>query len=142
MVKVRQSRTSSFAPLACFGLSLLFLIIGLMGLSDAFAFRRTAARADGVVYETVHGGSHPMIRFDLPSGEAITYPQNGLIGGYRVGDRVQVLYDPLNPRSSACVNTLGGILGGLSFVFSACALTFVGGLHCMFVNWLRPRLPR
>ena len=49
-----------------------------------------------------------MIRFSLQSGEDVTYPQNGFVGGYKVGDRVQVLYDPARPQNTACVNTLGG----------------------------------
>jgi hypothetical protein len=55
------------------------------------------------------GGSHPEIEFTTALGEKISYPQGGLIFGYWIGKKVQVLYHQENPRGSACIKAFGAL---------------------------------
>src|SRR5262249_35098816 len=70
---------------------------------------RTAIRAEGVVVRLNAGGSHPQIDFTAASGAKISYPQGGLIFGYRPGQKVRVLYNPNNPGKTACIDTTGAL---------------------------------
>jgi hypothetical protein len=62
-----------------------------------------------VVTQLNAGGSHPEIEFATLSGTKITYPQGGLIFGYRPGQQVRVLYNPQDPAKTACVDTFGAL---------------------------------
>jgi hypothetical protein len=73
------------------------------------SFSRTATSATGVVTRLNAGGSHPEIEFETASGTKITYPQGGLVFGYRPGQEVRVLYDPQDPAKTACVARLGAL---------------------------------
>lgn len=66
-----------------------------------------ASVADGTVARLNAGGSHPQIEFTTSSGQHISYPQGGLIWGYRTGQHVRVLYDPKHPADSARIDAVG-----------------------------------
>jgi Protein of unknown function (DUF3592) len=112
------------------GLALLALAI--RSARDAYAFVQTASHADGVVAELNAGGSHPQINFAVPAKGEISIPQGGLIGGYRPGDKVRVLFDVTDPQGTATIDTFGAVwfwplmLGGIGAMF------LVGGT----VTWL------
>lgn len=75
------------------------------------------------------GGSHPQIRFVTADGTAVSYPQGGLIFGYRPGDRVQVLFHPADPAGTATLDAVGSLwftallLGGLGVLCLAAGAT-------------------
>ena len=92
------------------------------------AFVREAESAEGVVVQLNAGGSHPQIEFAAKSGQQISYPQGGLIFGYRIGDRVRVLYRPEDPRGTACVDTLGAVWSAQLFLGGLGLLCVIGGL--------------
>jgi len=73
------------------------------------SFTRAASVASGVVTRLNAGGSHPEIEFMTTSGTKVTYPQGGLIFGYRPGQQVRVLYDPQDPSKTACVDSFGAM---------------------------------
>jgi hypothetical protein len=77
------------------------------------------------VMATPFGGSHPEIQFSLPSGEKVSFPQSGLIGGYRKDQHVEVLFDLRNPSGSACVNSITALMGGGAFAFG---FVVIGGI--------------
>jgi hypothetical protein len=94
----------------------LFILIGfgLMVAAIAWgattrAFIHKAKTADGVVVETDFGSSHPQIEFTTASGKKISHSQGGMIHGYKVGDRVRVLYDPADPQRTACLDKFGAL---------------------------------
>jgi hypothetical protein len=68
-----------------------------------------ASVADGTVVRLNAGGSHPQIEFTASSGQRVSYPQGGLIWGYRTGQHVRVLYDPQHPAYSARIDALGTV---------------------------------
>jgi hypothetical protein len=72
-------------------------------------FISRAVSAPGVVSRLNAGGSHPEIEFTTASGEMISYPQGGLIFGYRPGQKVRVLYAEDNPKGTAHVNSFGAL---------------------------------
>ena len=80
-------------------------------------FVARAATAPGVVVKLNAGGSHPEVRFTTATGKIIEYPQGGMIWGYRVGDRVEVLYEPENPAGSAVLNRPGALWGFVAMDF-------------------------
>ncbi|MFM0740604.1 DUF3592 domain-containing protein [Paraburkholderia xenovorans] len=85
-------------------------LIGLaISVRETKNFLNTAVEASGRVVALNAGGSHPQIEFIARSGERVSYPQGGWVGGYRVGDQVQVLYWESSPRTSATINRTGAI---------------------------------
>lgn len=93
-----------------------FLVIGAGLLVAAVVtglalrgFIAQAVSAPGEVIRLNAGGSHPEIEFTAASGEKISYPQGGLIFGYRPGQKVRVLYGPENPRGTARVDAFGAL---------------------------------
>lgn len=84
---------------------------------------------------TKQGGSQPQIKFTTADGEEIERAQNGLIGGYRVGDKVTVLYDARHLRQ-ASVDTFSALRGSnlLALILGIC---FVGIACFKFVNMRR-----
>lgn len=105
-------------------------------------FVQAASRAPGVVSRLNAGGSHPEIRFPAASGEVVDYPQGGMIGGYHLGDRVSVLYDPRRPSDGPCVDAPGalwlntGMLFGLGAVFTGVGLSRFAGSRLFKVRGL------
>lgn len=76
------------------------------------SFVRRALATEGIVVRLNAGGSHPQIEFTTSSGEKVSYPQGGLIFGYRPGDRVRVLYNPTAAAGTACVDRFGALWFG------------------------------
>lgn len=121
----------------------LLLVVGLSALSlagwlalEKGRFLDAALRVPGEVVALNAGGSHPEIRFHGPDGEAISYPEGGLIWGYREGMQVEVLYDPADPRRSAVINDRGAIWGMSIFSGVIGGGLFLGGLWTL---WLARR---
>lgn len=96
--------------------------VGISLQTNQFVHR--SAIADGVV---ISGGSHPQIEFTTASGHSFQYTQSGVIY-YKAASKVQVLYDPVNPRRDSC-NTFGALYGGW-------LLMGFGGLSAIFVGVL------
>ena len=114
--------------------------VGLMvaALSWAAATRRFVARAasaPGMVVRLNAGGAHPEIRFTTSAGQIVEYPQSGMIWDYRVGDQVEVLYDPRSP-TDPLINTVGALWGFTLMTF-VMGIAFVGVAQ---LAWRRPDL--
>jgi hypothetical protein len=73
-------------------------------------FTMSAAMADGVVIKLNQGGSHPEIQFTTADNKVVDYPQGGMISGYKVGDKVRVLYDKEN-TARAEIDSFGALWG-------------------------------
>ena len=94
------------------------LMIGAVGWGISTGrFMTRAASAPGVVVRLNHGGAHPEVRFTTAAGEVIEYPQGGIIWGYRVGDRVEVLYEPEHPDRDPIIHTTGALWGFVAMDF-------------------------
>lgn len=89
-------------------------------------FINRAETVEGTVVNLDYGGSHPQIKFTAKDGTEIEYPQNGLIGGYQVGDRVTVYYDSQDARN--CIVKSSGALWGFP------TLAFVTGIFFVCVG--------
>lgn len=72
-------------------------------------FLAAAVTAPGRVVALNAGSSHPEIEFVTRKGERVSYPQGGWIGGYRVGDKVTVLYLENSPNPQATIDRTGAI---------------------------------
>ena len=112
--------------------AVVFTIAGLCVMTGAVfegvstrRFLKQAASAPGEVTQLRAGGSHPEVRFTTAKGEVVEYPQNGMISGYRVGDKVEVLYDPQNPALDPVIKSWGALWG-------FCVMTF--GMGAVFVG--------
>ncbi len=94
----------------------LFILIGVGLIITAitigfttYKFIHDSTTANGIVVRLNAGGSHPQIEFTLVSGQKISYPQGGLIFGYKPGDHLRVLYNPNNPMQTACIDSFGAL---------------------------------
>jgi len=103
---------------------ILFLAIWLIciyGLVDSINstqhFLQIARKASGVVVALNAGGSHPQIEFKNESGKTVSYPQGGLIAGFKIGDKVTVLYLEHAFKQRATVDRFGAVWE-LSIYFS------------------------
>lgn len=92
------------------GVGIVVIIIVLVWAGINYQFVKQATSAQGEVVKLNSGGSHPEIKFTTQDGKEIEYPQSGLIFGYKIGDKVEVLYDAQNPQR-ASINTFGAIWG-------------------------------
>lgn len=97
-------------------------------------FLKVAQRAPGEVVALNAGGSHPQIRFSAPDGQSISYPQGGLIFGYREGMAVQVLFDPAEPRRSATIDDFGAVWSAPILVGGIGGGLFLGGLWTLWLS--------
>jgi Protein of unknown function (DUF3592) len=100
----------------------LFVASIVWGVS-IWRFSTGAASADGVVIKLNAGGSHPQIQFTTADNKVIEYPQGGLISGYKIGDKVRVLYDKNNP-SRAEIDSFGA-LWGFTVIFIFMSILFI-----------------
>lgn len=96
---------------------MIFIVIGVIVLLFAlvqiwqnYKFINRASSATGTVSSLNAGGSHPEIDFQTDNGQKISYPQGGLIFGYKVGDQITVLYD-VNDPNNASINSFGALWG-------------------------------
>ena len=78
---------------------------------STWSFLSRARPAAGEVVRLRAGGAHPEVRFVTDGGREVNYAQNGMIWGYRTGDRVTVLYDPVDPARDPVVRDAGAIWG-------------------------------
>lgn len=92
-----------------FSIGALLLIGATFNAVGVIRFVRSAVAADGRVSKLNAGGSHPQIEFTTGEGERVSYPQGGLIFGFKPNDRVTVLYDVTNPRRTATVDRFGAL---------------------------------
>ena len=97
---------------------LLIALIGIVLLaiagylvSERHGFLSHAQRVPGVVKALNAGGSHPQIEFTTTGGEAVSYPQGGMIYGYQVGQPVEVFYQTEKPGALAVINDAGALWG-------------------------------
>jgi len=97
------------AASAFMAIGVVLLLFALRSGLATRAFVLAAVRAEGTVTKLNAGGSHPQIAFTTADNVAISYPQGGLIFGYRPGDKVQVLYRAADPSSTATINTVGAL---------------------------------
>ncbi|MFB9126856.1 DUF3592 domain-containing protein [Paraburkholderia dipogonis] len=84
-------------------------------------FLDLANKAPGVVVALNAGGSHPQIEFINSNGRRVSYPQEGLISGYKIGDKVTVLYLADSPNPQATIDKPGAIWE-LPFYFAFMAI--------------------
>lgn len=137
---------------------LIFLSVGFVILAVAvgigisnWRFSARAAKAQGVVksiaQRTDNDGDtmyYPVIQFQESGGRAISFEGNGSgsVGAYRVGDQVEVLYDPDQPadaRTSSSFPVGMLICGILGLVFSSIGggFTFYQYKKWQMQAWLR-----
>lgn len=126
--EMNYSENSQKVLCGLFGAVGLMIVLGVLAWSlDTYQFVKNSTSTEGYVVALNAGGSHPQIKFTTADGKEIEYAQNGLIGGYRVGDTATVLYDRENPRE-ASVDAFGALWGfnllglilGICFVSIAC----------------------
>ena len=115
--------------------AVVFALVGVGLLAgavwEAAATRSFVARARSATGEVVRlnaGGAHPEVRFIADGGQAVEYPQGGMIWGYHPGDHVTVLYDPRAPAMGPVVDTAGALWG-----FNA--MTFLMGAVFLLGSW-------
>jgi hypothetical protein len=97
-------------------LGFILIIAAAGSFYSTYQFINTSSRAPGVVTKLNYGGSHPQVEFTTSDKQLVEYPQNGLIFSYRVGDKVDVLYQADKPHD-AMINTLGAKWGFASLLF-------------------------
>ena len=115
-------------------LGIIFLLAGVLlfiGSTvvayNTFNFLKTAQIAKGIVTKLNAGGSHLEVSFTTIEGEEISYPQNGLIFGFNVGDSVDVLYNDSSPREMV-INNFSAIWGfNIIFIIMSLIFIIVGG---------------
>jgi Protein of unknown function (DUF3592) len=105
-----QKQLQEFRRVLFVGAGIVLIGGSIAALAGVYRFTQAAVVVPGVVTKLNAGGSHPQIKFTTQAGETIDYAQNGLIFGYQPGDRVQVMYEPSEPRS-AMVDTFGAKWG-------------------------------
>ena len=124
------------------GRNWIFLGVGivLLGVAAITALNnwhwvQRSAVAPGRVAGLNAGGSHPEIAFTAASGEKISYPQGGLVAGWRVGDVVPVRYDPTKPSRDPCIDRVLAIWTvPLAFLFAG--LVAIGAVFAVAAGWL------
>lgn len=126
-------RALIFIPL---GLCLLYLTVWLV--EDRLGFLAHAQRVEGYVSALNAGGSHPQINFTDATGEAVSYPEGGLIFGYAVGDSVTVFYRAEAPSSTAIIEDRGALWGASLLVGLLAIFSTAGGSYHL-AAWIRRR---
>ncbi len=97
----------------------ILLVVAAVGAFQVSRFIAGALRSDGTVTRLNAGSSHPQIAFHTQNGSLISYPQGGMVAGFRVGQAVQVFYDAGDPSGTARVRSFGS-LWGTSLVLATC----------------------
>jgi hypothetical protein len=96
-------------------------------------FTTAAASTAGIVTQLNAGGSHPQIQFTTADNKVIEYPQGGMIFGYKVGDKVRVLYDKQN-ASRAEIDTFGSLWG---FMLAGMVISLI----FIFISFATKKIP-
>ncbi len=105
----------------------ILLIAAILGPLRTGRLIASAIPRDGTVVRLNAGGSHPEIAFHALDGTIIDHSWGGLIVGHRVGQAVQVLYDPVDPPGSARARSFGSLWGGsLALTVCSAGLTALG----------------
>ncbi len=97
----------------------ILLVAAAVNAFQVSRFMAGSLRGRGTVTRLNAGGSHPQIAFHMQNGSIISYPQGGMIAGFRVGQAVQVLYDAVDPSGTARVRSFGS-LWGISLMLATC----------------------
>ena len=119
-------------------LGLCLLLVTYSMVEARVSFLAQALRADGHVSALNAGGSHPQIDFTDATGQAFSYPEDGLIYGYAVGDPVSVRYQAEAPARTAIIEDRGALWGAsLMMGLFAIVATTGGGYH--LAAWIRRR---
>jgi Protein of unknown function (DUF3592) len=105
------------------------LIAAIFTIHSTRDFLRSSVVVPGRVIALNAGGSHPQIAFVTQSGEAISYPQGGMIFGVKIGDAVQVRYLPETPRQSATLDRFGALWDTTLFLAVLGSAAIVCGLR-------------
>ena len=123
---IEDGRTPAFisALVVAIGLGLLF--VSVSSGRSAYQLIADGSSAQGVV--TKVNGAHLTVEFKSTNGDAFRYLQSGLIWGYRVGDRVQVLYTSSDPRGTACISAAGALWFPTGIMAFLGGSLFLGGL--------------
>ena len=120
----------------------VFVLVGIVLLAAAATtaigtwrwVQRTVV-AQGHVVRLNAGGSHPEIEFVAASGQKVSYPQGGLVAGWRVGDVVPVRYDPAAPARAPCIDRVTAIWTvAIGLLFAG--LVTLGALLAVAAGWL------
>ena len=106
---------------------ILLMVVALMMISTR-NFLQEAVTAPGQVVALPSGGSHPQIEFVTRDGQRISYSQDGWIFGFKVGDKVTVLYRPEEPFHTATIDQFGAVWGGVIFILPLGIIFFFIGL--------------
>lgn len=114
-------------------ISKIFLVVGVLitigsflWINDSYQFTKISTVAIGQVIDTNYGGSHPGVSFITADNQKVMYYQDGLVFGYKMGERIEVIYDPKTP-AHVSVNTFGALYGfpvlgtllGLAFIITS-----------------------
>jgi len=132
----------------------LFAALGAICLAIAFwvnqgerrfiaAATRTTGTVVDLVYETSsdHGSAYyPVVRFASPSGDSVTIRSRTGSNppSHRVGDRIEVLYDPANPAHAKMAGFLSLHIGSFILTIFAAVWGAIGGIWW----WLQTRSAR
>ena len=114
------------AALFCLVGAFMIIVAAWQGF-DRVRFLRDAAVAPGQVTDLNGSGSHPQIVFHA-DGMRISYPQGGLIFGYRDGQAVQVRYLPEDPGATAVIDDVGAVWGATILVAVLGVCMALGGV--------------
>lgn len=109
-----------------FPIDLCCLLMTFWLVDARLDFLAHAQSVEGCVSSLNAGSRHPQIDFVDATGKAHSYPENGLINGYAVGDTVTVLYRAEAPSSSAVIKDRGALWAEPVFA-SLFALVFIWG---------------
>lgn len=101
----------------------LVVVMAVTWLWSVYSFSSRAFTTTGVVTAARPSGSHPEVRFATEAGE-VTASMNGLIVGYRQGEKVSVLFLEENPREARLDSF--GALWGFPLLFLVLGLVFLG----------------
>lgn len=93
-------------------LGAILIFAGFRAVRESVGIVRHDSVASGFVSRLNAGGSHPQIQFRTGSGEIVSYPQGGMVFGYRKGEAVKVLYDPREPSAGPIVKAFWPLWGG------------------------------
>ena len=112
----------TFVTKACLptGFGILLIVVALLLGVRTRAFVGRATAVPGVVERLNAGGSHPEIQFATPAGDRVSYPQGGLIFGYKPGQTVRVLFEAHDPQGTAQIDAIGALY------FGSIVLSFMG----------------